>query len=30
LRELPDGRQQLTWETRDIKQMEVYTLKWRW
>lgn len=30
LSELPDGRQQLTWETRDIKQLEVYTLKWRW
>lgn len=30
LHELPDGRQQLIWETRDIKQMEVYTLKWRW
>lgn len=30
LHELPDGRQQLTWETRDIKQLEVYTIKWRW
>lgn len=30
LTELPDGRQQLSWETGDIKQLEVYTLKWRW
>lgn len=27
---LPDGRQQLIWETEQIKQFEIYTLKWSW
>ena len=28
--DLPDGRQQVVWETTHIKRFEVYTLKWRW
>lgn len=28
--DLPDGRQLLTWETRQIKRFETYTIKWRW
>lgn len=28
--DLPDGRQALSWETRRIRQYEVYTLRWRW
>lgn len=27
---LPDGRQQLTWETQGIKRFEIYTIKWSW
>lgn len=27
---LPDGRQRLSWETEQIKQFEIYTIKWRW
>lgn len=27
---LPDGRQQLVWETRKIRRFEIYTIKWRW
>jgi hypothetical protein len=27
---LPDGRQQLTFETANIKHLEIYTLKWHW
>lgn len=27
---LPDGRQVVTWERKDIKTFEIFTLKWRW
>lgn len=27
---LPDGRQQLTWETQRINRFEIYTIKWVW
>lgn len=27
---LPDGRQIVTWETKNINRLEVYTLKWQW
>ena len=27
---LPDGRQVVTWETRNIDPLEVYTLRWTW
>lgn len=27
---LPDGRQLLTWETKQVNTYEVYTLKWMW
>ena len=27
---LPDGRQLVTWETKNIKTFEVFTLKWNW
>ncbi len=30
LHDLPDGRQRLTWQARDIAPLEVYTLSWRW
>ena len=28
--DLPDGRQQVVWETTHIKRFEIYTLKWMW
>lgn len=28
--DLPDGRQLLTWEIGNIRDFEIYTLKWRW
>ncbi len=28
--DLPDGRQILTWETRQPRRFETYTIKWRW
>lgn len=28
--DLPDGRQMVTWGTRDIERFEVYTLRWWW
>ncbi len=28
--DLPDGRQVLTWENKDPKRFETYTLKWSW
>lgn len=28
--DLPDGRQTLTWETRQPKRFETYTIKWSW
>lgn len=28
--QLPDGRQVVTWETRNVKTFEVFTLKWDW
>ena len=28
--DLPDGRQQVVWETTHIKRFEIYTMKWRW
>lgn len=28
--DLPDGRQVLTWETRNPRRFEVFTIKWRW
>lgn len=30
LRALPDGRHLLTWETRNVRAYDVYTLKWQW
>ena len=27
---LADGRQIVSWETKNIKRLEIYTLKWRW
>ena len=27
---LPDGRQQLHWETRNVQSLEVYTIRWSW
>lgn len=27
---LPDGRQVVTWETKKIKQFEIFTLQWEW
>jgi hypothetical protein len=30
LSNLPDGRQVLTWETRNPRQFETYTIKWDW
>ena len=27
---LPDGRQIVTWEAKDIEPLEVYTLRWEW
>lgn len=27
---LPDGRQQVVWETRHARDLEIYTLRWRW
>lgn len=27
---LPDGKQQLTWETNHVKGYDIYTLKWNW
>jgi hypothetical protein len=28
--DLPDGRQELTWETRKIRRLEIYTIRWKW
>lgn len=30
MQRLPDGRQLLAWETRQVRHLEVYTLRWRW
>ena len=30
LHALPDGRQRLAWETKNIQPLEIYTVKWRW
>ena len=27
---LPDGRQLVTWETRQVRDLEMYTLRWAW
>lgn len=29
-RTLPDGRQLVTWETRQVTAYDIYTLKWKW
>jgi hypothetical protein len=28
--DLPDGRQVLAWETRNIRPLEIYTIRWSW
>ena len=28
--DLPDGRQLLIWEARNISRFEIYTIKWHW
>ena len=28
--DLPDGRQMLAWEARNIRQFEIYTIRWTW
>jgi hypothetical protein len=27
---LPDGRQRLAWEAKNVQPLEIYTLRWRW
>ena len=27
---LPDGRQRLTWETKNARSYDIYTIRWRW
>lgn len=27
---LPDGRQMVTWETKNVTPLEIYTLRWEW
>lgn len=30
LQTLPDGRQVLSWETKQVQELEIYTLRWQW